>query len=70
MVSSNGNRGLLNSSSNYVKFDQNKEDLSELISREENKFFAMLPLCTFTFLQIIFGVLILIAQVITNIMQL
>ena len=63
MASINGGQGLLNAASSYAKFDNNKEGLSELISHEETKFFAVKPLYTLAFLQIILGSFILFAQV-------
>lgn len=63
MASTNNGQGLWNAPSSYSKFGNNKEDLSVLISREENKFFAVKPLYILAFLQIIFGLFILIAQV-------
>jgi len=52
--------------SSYTKFENHKENLSGLISHEENKFFAVKALYTLAVLQIIFGTMILIAQVSLN----
>lgn len=52
-----------NSAINYAKFVNQKGNFSEVISRQENKFFAVKPLYALAALQIIFGAFILIVQV-------
>ena len=52
-----------NTTPGYAKFDNSKSYLMELISREENKFFAVKALFSLAALQIICGTFILFAQV-------
>jgi hypothetical protein len=61
------NQGFWNNSTpSYAKFDNSKSYLVELISREENKFFAVKALFSLASLQIICGAFIFFAQVIND----